>query len=83
MSPLYIFFELIRFLCYLFSILILLRALLSWVWPRPTNTPTVYLYRVTEPFLMPLRRIVPRVGMVDFTPLLAIVILQLIALLLP
>ena len=39
----------------------------------------VILYRVTEPFLAPLRRIIPRVGMFDFTPLAAIILLQLIA----
>ncbi len=83
MSALYIFFELIRFLCYLFSTLILIRTLLSWFSLPPGGGLTVYLYRVTEPFLIPLRRIVPRVGMVDFTPLLAIVLLQLVAFLLP
>ena len=44
---------------------------------------SVILYRITEPVLSPLRRIIPRAGMVDFTPLVAIILLQLIAYLLP
>ena len=41
------------------------------------------LYRVTEPILAPLRRIIPRVGVLDLTPLVAIILLQLISYLLP
>ncbi len=36
------------------------------------------LYRVTEPILAPLRRVIPRAGMLDFSPLVAIILLQLI-----
>jgi len=65
------------------TIAIFLRAILSWFSPTPTNILAVILYRVTEPLLAPLRRIIPRVGMLDFTPLVAIIILQLIYRLLP
>ena len=67
MVLLYGFFDFIRFLCYLFTVLIIARAITSWFSPRPTNMLTIYLARVTEPLLTPLRRIIPRVGMVDFT----------------
>lgn len=62
---------------------ILLRAILSWFSPRPTNMLVSILYQVTEPLLAPLRRIIPRAGMLDFTPLVAIILLQLISFLLP
>ena len=68
----------IRILFELFSILILLRIILSWYSPRSTNVLLVILYRVTDPLLVPLRRIIPRVGVVDFSPLAAIILLQLI-----
>jgi YggT family protein len=35
--------------------------------------------QITEPILSPLRRIVPRIGMIDITPLVAIIILQVLA----
>ena len=79
MSLLYGFFDFISFLCYLLTILIIARAVLSWFSPRPVNILAIYLYRVTELFLAPLCRIIPRIGMIDFSPLVAILLLQLIS----
>ena len=73
-----IFVRIIRILCDVLAILILLRVVVSWYSPRPTNMLIVILYRVTEPILAPLRRIIPRVGRFDFTPLVAIILLQAI-----
>ena len=66
----------------LLAIAIFIRALLSWVAPDPRNPLVQALDAVTEPILQPLRQIVPRVGMIDITPLVAIVLLQVIAALL-
>lgn len=41
------------------------------------------LYQVTEPILAPLRRIIPKVGLFDLTPMVAIILLQVIRYLLP
>ena len=68
----------IRVLCDVLAILILLRVVVSWYSPRPTNILVRILHRVTEPILAPLRRIIPRVGRFDFTPLVAIILIQLI-----
>ncbi|MFC1892781.1 YggT family protein [Chloroflexota bacterium] len=79
MALVYFLLDFVRFLCYLLSMLIIVRAVLSWFSPRPTNVLMVYLYRITEPLLAPLRRIIPRTDMVDLSPLLAIVLLQVTA----
>ncbi len=76
-------FGFIGIVCQVLTVAIFLRAILSWFSPTPTNMATVILYRVTEPLLASLRRIIPRVGMLDFTPLIAIILLQLIYRLLP
>lgn len=76
-------FNFLELLCELLTLLILIRVILSWFSPRPTNILTNIVYQVTEPLLAPLRRIVPRVGVFDFTPMIAIILLQLIAYLLP
>ena len=76
-------FDSVRILCQVLTVVIIFRAILSWFSPTPTNKLAVILYRVTEPLLAPLRRIIPRVGMLDFTPLIAIILLQLIYRLLP
>lgn len=81
MALLHGFLEFIRFLCYLFSALIIVRSILSWLSLKPTNILVIYLYRVTEPLLSPLRRIVPRAGMIDLSPVLAILLLYAIVLL--
>ena len=70
-------FNLIRLLCEVLSLVIVARVILSW-FSSPTNRLAIILYRATEPVLAPLRRIIPRFGMIDFTPLVAIILLQLI-----
>ncbi len=82
MSLVYNLLDFVRFLCYLLSILIIARAVLSWFSLGQTNILSVYLYRVTEPFLLPLRRFIPRTGMVDLSPVAAVVLLQLMNLVL-
>ena len=77
-----ILFNFIRLLCEVLTFAIFIRVILSWFVTRP-NTLTIILDKITEPILAPLRRIIPRAGMFDFTPLVAIILLQLIARLLP
>lgn len=76
-------FYLIWLLCEVLTFAIIARAIMSWFSPRPTNRLAIILYQVTEPVLSPLRRVIPRVGMIDLTPLVAIMLLQLIVRLLP
>ncbi len=78
-----IFIGIIKVLCDVLTVVILIRVVVSWYFPRPTNVLVTILYRVTEPILAPLRRIIPRVGIFDFTPLVAIILIQLIRYLLP
>lgn len=54
----------------------LLRAILSWV---NANTPLMpVVYALSEPFLRPLRRVVPTVANVDLTPLVLFILCQLV-----
>ena len=63
----------------LLSLAILIRALLSWVAPDPRNPIVQALDAITEPILQPLRQVMPRAGGIDFTPMVAIILLQVIA----
>ena len=72
------FLIIVRYVCDILSIIILLRVVVSWYSPRPTNKLVIILYRVTEPILAPLRRIIPRVGRLDFSPLVAVILIQVI-----
>ena len=53
--------------------IIVIRALISWVNPDPYNQIVQFLYRVTEPILMPIRRILPAMGGFDLSPIVALV----------
>jgi len=69
-------------LCEVLTLAIIVRVIVFWFSPRPTSRLAIFLLQITEPFLRPLRRIVPRAGVFDFTPMVAIVILMLISYLL-
>lgn len=62
----------------LLGIAIFIRAILSWFVRDPYNPIVRALDTITEPVLQPLRRIVPRMGMMDLTPLVAIIVLSVI-----
>jgi YggT family protein len=60
---------------------LLLRAILSWV--SQGRSPVDYvLHQLTEPFLAPIRRIIPPLGGLDLSVLIAIIALQFLQLLL-
>jgi len=49
-------------------LLVLGRVLVSWVDPTARNSVSRYVVAVTEPLLAPIRRVLPRTGMMDFSP---------------
>jgi YggT family protein len=63
---------------------IFFRVILSWFMVTPASTSgflvTIYhvLFQITEPILAPLRRIIPTIGMFDISPIVAIIVLQVI-----
>ncbi|KND57462.1 Integral membrane protein YggT, involved in response to extracytoplasmic stress (osmotic shock) [Candidatus Burkholderia verschuerenii] len=54
----------------------ILMALLSWLNPQSPAMPL--LYQITAPLLDPLRRILPRLGGIDLSPILLFVIVQVL-----
>lgn len=59
---------------------IFIRAILSW-FPISRSNPVIdVLDRFTEPVIAPLRRVVPTVGMIDITPLVALLLFYFIRL---
>jgi YggT family protein len=62
----------------LMNLAILARVLVSWVTPNPYHPIMQLLYQITEPILAPLRRYLPQTGMIDFSPLVAIILLSVV-----
>lgn len=58
--------------------LIVITSLLSWFNPNPRNPLVRLLHAVVDPVLHPIRAILPSTMGMDFSPMLAIVILWLL-----
>jgi YggT family protein len=54
---------------------IVIRAVLSWFDPRGSNPVSRALIEFTEPIIAPIRSIMPRMGMLDLSPMIAIFII--------
>jgi YggT family protein len=61
------------------SLAIVGRALLSWFDPGMKTMVGRLLRDVTEPIIAPIRQVMPRMGMLDLSPIVALVLLQLIS----
>ena len=76
--------EVFAYLIDAFSIIILARVVLSWFMMNPSSQSGFagsafnVLFRITEPFLAPLRKVLPRMGMLDLSPMVAIILLWVI-----
>ena len=72
--------NLLVLLLYLYTWIIIIRAVMSWVSPDPNNPLVKALRVVTEPVLKPLRDLIPpnRLGGIDISPILAIVLIQIL-----
>lgn len=69
--------------CNLYFFSILVQALLSWLSPGMHSQASVLLWSLNEPLLRPVRRYVPPMGGLDLSPLVVLIVLQVINMLLP
>lgn len=61
----------------IYTWVIIIRALISWVNPDPYNPVVQFLYKVTEPVLYPLRKMMRTYSTgIDLSPLVAILIIM-------
>ena len=58
--------------------IIIIRVLISWVSPDPFNPLVQFLIRATDPVLEPARRIIPTIGPLDISPMIVLLLLQVI-----
>ncbi len=60
---------------YILILAVLARSLISWFPVSPRNQYVQLLVRVTEPLLEPVRRIMPRTGIIDLSGFVVIIVL--------
>ena len=71
--------EIVNLFFMVLTIAVFISVLLSWV-PNidPRNPGIAFLYGITEPILAPIRSIMPKTMMFDFSPMIAMFVLQAI-----
>ena len=73
-NPLYILGE-------IYVLILFVRAIMSW-FPYSENSPLNgvrrVIFAITEPVLAPFRRLIPPIGMIDISFLVALIVVQLI-----
>ncbi len=67
--------RLINLVFTLYSLAFIVRAFLSWFRVSHYHPVMRFLIQITEPLLAPLRRYIPPMGGLDFTPVVALLIL--------
>jgi YggT family protein len=78
MSPQAVAIQIVDLVFTFLYLAIMARIILSWFRFDPYHPVSVFLYRVTEPILGFFRSIIPPVGMIDFSPIVAIVVLGIV-----
>ncbi len=68
----------INILFYVLWAAILGRVILSWINLSPQNPIVVLIFGITEPILAPIRRVLPSMGMLDLSPMIALIVLMVI-----
>jgi YggT family protein len=74
--------HLLKMMIWIYIIVIILQALMSWINPGAYNPVTVLMYQLTDPLLRRLRRYIPPAGGLDWSPLVALIGLNLLLMIL-
>jgi YggT family protein len=69
----------ISILATVLTLAVFIRALMSWIMPNDSTGLTRVLLDVTEPVLRPIRRILPPVSGIDFSPIVAMIAIQVVS----
>jgi YggT family protein len=66
-------------LFFVYNLILFARVLMSWLPGLDPRNPIVqFLVQVTEPVLAPLRRLIPPVAMMDISPIVAFLLLEVV-----
>jgi YggT family protein len=68
----------IQFILWIYSWIIIISALISWVQPNPYNPIVRFLRQITEPAYAFIRRYIPtQIGIVDLAPLILFFVVEI------
>jgi YggT family protein len=70
--------QLVQTLFEVYTFILLARVLITWFQVDPYNPIVRVLYQLTEPLLAPIRRLLPQTGMMDFSPIVAFIVITVV-----
>jgi YggT family protein len=68
----------VRLLATVVWLLLIARVILSWTNPTGGGGLTAFVYQATEPILAPIRRVLPPTAGIDWSPLIAMLLVGVI-----
>lgn len=74
----YILIDFINIAFEVYTWLIIIRIILSWIQVSPENIAIRFIYELTEPVLGFFRRIIPSIGMLDISPIAAVLAIEIL-----
>lgn len=69
--------QILLYVIQIYSWALIIYILLSWVPGARESTFGDFLARICEPYLEPFRRFIPPIGVIDISPIVAIIVLRL------
>jgi len=69
----------IQILAVILMVAVFIRIMLLWVGMDTRNPVVIFLHEITEPILVPIRRFIPPMAMLDLSPLMAIILLLVLS----
>lgn len=69
-------YYLIVILARVLNVAILIRVFLSWVPINPRSRFAQFIYEMTEPIMGPIRRLIPSIGGLDLSPIIALLLIS-------
>ena len=80
--PVIIASQLLGLLIWVYIIIIIIQAVISWIQPGSYSPFTVLLYQLSDPLVRPIRRYIPATGGIDWSPCVILILLNLALMLL-
>lgn len=68
----------VQMLAFVLWLLLIARVVLSWTNPMGGGGVVAFIYQVTEPLLAPIRRVLPPTAGIDWSPLVAMLLLGVV-----
>lgn len=75
-------YEVVSLTLNIFLFAIFIQVILSWIAPGQHNPITLIINQLTQPILRPIRQVMPDLGGIDLSPMVALVLIQILKFLL-